>query len=123
MIGDAHLRDAHIVFPFPIPKRDPDTWGVTYAPVVGNTQRRFRSMNDACDYQVGARARILNLGLHGEANAFTREGWADQDRLIAEHALAVKREADQRMTFMEYMGKRAAVRRQTFDAALSGVSQ
>lgn len=123
MSTGSHLRDPHKVFPFPIPKRDPDTWGLTYAPVIGNTQRRFLRMDDACDYQVGARARIMNMGLHGEANVFTREGWADQDRLISEHALAVKREADQRMTFIEYMRKRGDVRLKTFDSMLDEVTQ
>jgi hypothetical protein len=120
---DRNLRDPNKVFPFPIPKRDPDTWGITYAPVIGNTMRRFRTMNDACDYQVGARARILNMGLHGEAPQNTLQGWADQDRLIAEREHAAKEAAGQKTTFVEYVAERGRQRVKTMDQMLKECTQ
>ena len=67
--------------PWPLPVRDSRNGNVEYAPNVGKTSKRFRSMWAAQEYELGARARLRGYGLHGEASALTREGWCDMDEI------------------------------------------
>ncbi len=71
--------------PWPLPVRDSSTGDVKYAPNVGKTTKRFRTMWDAQEYEAGARYRLRGMGLHGEASVLTREGWCDADDMVREH--------------------------------------
>ncbi len=67
---------------YPIPVLDTHMWRTTYAPVVGDTRRRFWRMDQACDYQVGAHACLQGMGLHSEANQLMLDGWSNQERIL-----------------------------------------
>lgn len=64
--------------PWPAMRLDPQTRTVTYSPRVGDRRRRFASMAEARDYEVGFLA--YPMGLHGDAEQSMVDGWGDAQR-------------------------------------------